>query len=92
MPIGNGVVDVDRAAILSTRRVGRRGDAGTADADADERIATDRLILEPLQLSHADEMVAVLADDRVYEFTGGDAPTFDVLVGRYRPGRADTRS
>lgn len=54
------------------------------EAGAGERIATDRLILEPLQLAHADEMVAVLADDRLYEYTGGDAPSLDVLADRYR--------
>ena len=64
------------------------------EAGAGERLTTDRLILEPLQLGHADEMVAVLADDRLYEYTGGDAPTLDVLADRYRhqiggPGRDD---
>ncbi|MEM8618938.1 MAG: GNAT family N-acetyltransferase [Actinomycetota bacterium] len=62
------------------------------EAGAGERLTTDRLVLEPLQLAHADEMVAVLADDRLYEYTGGSAPTLDALVDRYRhqirgPGR-----
>ena len=54
------------------------------EAGVGERLTTDRLILEPLQLAHADEMVAVLADARLYEYTGGDAPTLDVLADRYR--------
>ena len=57
---------------------------------------TDRLILEPLQLAHAEEMVVVLADDRLYGYTGGDAPTLEVLADRYRrqiqgSGRDDER-
>ena len=51
---------------------------------AGARITTDRLILEPLDLAHAGEMVAVLADDRLYASIGGDAPSLDVLADRYR--------
>lgn len=46
-------------------------------------IATDRLVLHPLTVEDADEMVDVLADPRLYEFTGGAAPTLDELRTRY---------
>jgi len=39
--------------------------------DSDPTILTDRLSLEPLKVSDAQEMVEVLADVRLYEFTGG---------------------
>jgi hypothetical protein len=35
---------------------------------------TERLTLEPLRPEHADEMVAVLGDPALYEFTGGTPP------------------
>ncbi len=35
-------------------------------------------------MSDTDEMLTVLADDVLYEFTGGEAPTRDVLERRYR--------
>jgi RimJ/RimL family protein N-acetyltransferase len=44
---------------------------------------TERLELWPLAMSDADEMVAVLADEALYEFTGGEAPTREVLQQRY---------
>jgi len=48
-----------------------------------EPIATERLILEPVGVAHADSMVAVLAEPSLYEFTGGLAPTLDTLRSRY---------
>lgn len=51
---------------------------------AAETMRTRRLVLEPLRIEHADEMVAVLADHGLYEFTGGEPPTAEVLVVRYR--------
>ena len=47
-------------------------------------IRTERLTLEPLRVDDAPEMVPVLGDASLYEFTGGDAPTPDALEGRYR--------
>lgn len=47
-------------------------------------IRTERLVLEPLQLEHAGEMVDVLADPALYEFTGGSAPSQEELRERYR--------
>ncbi|MEO7421695.1 MAG: GNAT family N-acetyltransferase [Ornithinibacter sp.] len=42
-----------------------------------------RLRLEPLQVAHAVEMVAVLGDPGLYRFTGGEPPTLDGLEERY---------
>lgn len=50
---------------------------------AGRTMETGRLILEPLVPDHAVEMVPVLADHRLYEFIGGQAPTLEVLSRRY---------
>ena len=47
-------------------------------------IRTDRLVLSPLVVADADEMVAVLGDERMYEFTGGSPPGLERLRERYR--------
>jgi hypothetical protein len=47
------------------------------------RIDTRRLILEPLQVAHADEMVFVLGDEALYEYTGGAPPALEELRVRY---------
>lgn len=47
-------------------------------------LTTERLILEPLRVEHAAEMVAVLADRALYEFTGGEPPSEADLTARYR--------
>ncbi len=57
---------------------------------------TLRLALEPLRPQHADEMVAVLADERLHDFTGGRAPLPLELAERYDrqnsgPGREGER-
>jgi RimJ/RimL family protein N-acetyltransferase len=59
-------------------------------------LATERLHLEPLRVSDAQEMVRVLADEPLYVFIGGTAPTLDELVARYErqvsgPGTADQK-
>ena len=48
-----------------------------------EQIETQRLILEPLRVDHAGDMVAVLADPAMYEFTGGAPPSEGELQARY---------
>jgi RimJ/RimL family protein N-acetyltransferase len=48
-----------------------------------EPIETSRLTLEPLSVEHAGEMLAVLADPRLYEYTGGGPLTLDQLRARY---------
>jgi RimJ/RimL family protein N-acetyltransferase len=47
------------------------------------RIETRRLILEPLGVAHAEEMLIVLGDAAFYEYTGGAAPTLTELRARY---------
>jgi RimJ/RimL family protein N-acetyltransferase len=47
------------------------------------RLTTDRLVLEPLAVEHAGEMVDVLADPSLYAVIGGGPPTLDELTERY---------
>jgi RimJ/RimL family protein N-acetyltransferase len=63
----------------------------TVDASA---IETERLTLTPLAVDDADAMAEVLADERLYEFTGGEPPDAQTLRARYSQmlagsGRAD---
>ena len=48
-----------------------------------ERLSTTRLLLDPLRPDHADEMVEVLVDPRLYAFTGGTPPDREALRARY---------
>lgn len=48
-----------------------------------EPIETARLTLEPLRIEHAEEMSAVLADRRLYEYIGGESPAVGELRARY---------
>ncbi|HEX6344069.1 GNAT family N-acetyltransferase [Umezawaea sp.] len=48
-----------------------------------EPITTQRLVLEPLRVEHAEEVAALLDDVRLHEFTGGEPPTPDQLRDRY---------
>jgi RimJ/RimL family protein N-acetyltransferase len=50
---------------------------------ANSTIATERLVLHPLRIEDASEMVEVLADPSLHEFTGGRPLTFDELRNRY---------
>jgi RimJ/RimL family protein N-acetyltransferase len=59
---------------------------------AAEPVPTPRLLLEPLAVRHAAQMVEVLAAPRLYRFTGGSPPTLPELTRRYErlvagPGR-----
>jgi RimJ/RimL family protein N-acetyltransferase len=47
-----------------------------------ETVLSERLRLEPISIDHAPEMVEVLADASIYEFTGGEAPTLEQLQRR----------
>ena len=49
-----------------------------------ERLVSARLALEPLRVSHADEMVSVLSHPRLYDWTGGSPPSHSELSARYR--------
>lgn len=48
-----------------------------------ETIKSKRLRLEPLSVDHAPEMLEVLADASLYEYTGGEAPSLEQLQRRY---------
>ena len=47
------------------------------------RIRSARLVLDPLKLDDAGEMVRVLADESLYHYTGGEPPSLDVLAVRF---------
>jgi RimJ/RimL family protein N-acetyltransferase len=49
-----------------------------------DAIVSDRLDLHPLTPADAADMVVVLADERLYTFTGGSPPQLDELRGRYQ--------
>jgi RimJ/RimL family protein N-acetyltransferase len=55
----------------------------SGEGPAGERILTARLELVPLTVDDADEMVEVLGDRRLHEFTGGHPATLDELRDRY---------
>jgi RimJ/RimL family protein N-acetyltransferase len=64
----------------------------TPAGPAAEPIPTPRLMLEPLAVRHAAQMVQVLAAPPLYRFTGGSPPTLPELTERYErlvagPGR-----
>jgi RimJ/RimL family protein N-acetyltransferase len=48
-----------------------------------ETISTARLLLTPLRPADADDMVDVLGDERLHEFTGGSPATLDDLRDRF---------
>ena len=49
-----------------------------------ETLRTGRLVLSPLAVEDADEMIVVLGDESMHEFTGGAPPTLEQLHERYR--------
>jgi RimJ/RimL family protein N-acetyltransferase len=48
-----------------------------------EPIETERLVLEPLAVHHAEEMVDVLGDPELHAFIGGEPATLPELRARY---------
>jgi RimJ/RimL family protein N-acetyltransferase len=48
-----------------------------------ELIETERLVLEPLRVDHAEEMAVILHDTSLHEFMGGEPDTVDQLRARY---------
>ncbi|WP_433473056.1 GNAT family N-acetyltransferase [Spirillospora sp. CA-142024] len=48
-----------------------------------ETIRTQRLVLEPLAVHHADEMAPVLDDTRLHRYIGGEPLSRDELRARY---------
>lgn len=60
-------------------------DAGAANAYEDDMLlVSERLTLAPLRPEDADELLAVLADERLYTFIGGQPPTLEELRDRCR--------
>jgi RimJ/RimL family protein N-acetyltransferase len=62
------------------------------DGLAEAAIGTERLVLRPLRAADADELVGVLGDPALHEFTGGRPDTLAELRRRYAamvagPGR-----
>lgn len=53
------------------------------DWPTSEIVTSKRLRLEPLAVEHATEMIEVLADPSLYEYTGGEAPSGEQLRRRY---------
>ena len=53
------------------------------DWPASEPIKSARLLLEPLSVEHALSMVEVLAGPSLYGYTGGNAPSLELLEDRY---------
>lgn len=61
---------------------------------ATAELRTERLVLTPLRVTDATEMVGVLADADLYRFTGANPPDLEELESRYRaqvigPARQD---
>lgn len=57
--------------------------ASIGDALYATTLTSDRLLLEPLRVDHAEVMTPVLSDPDMYVFTGGAPPTVDELRSRY---------
>lgn len=51
---------------------------------ATPQLQTARLVLSPLKPADAHEMIEVLAEPVLYEFTGGRPPSLEELEARYR--------
>jgi RimJ/RimL family protein N-acetyltransferase len=63
----------------------------TSQFPVDERIRTTRLVLVPVAADDTDEMAAILADERLHRFTGGEPGTVEGLrdtLGRLAEHRA----
>jgi RimJ/RimL family protein N-acetyltransferase len=61
---------------------------------ATAELHTERLVLTPLRVTDASEMVGVLADTDLYSFTGANPPDLEEVESRYRaqvigPARQD---
>ena len=52
--------------------------------DAEARLETERVRLEPLRASDADELFPLLDDPQLHTYTGGRPATRDELVSRFR--------
>jgi RimJ/RimL family protein N-acetyltransferase len=63
----------------------------TSQFPVDERIRTTRLVLVPVAADDTDEMAAILADERLYRFTGGEPGTVEGLRDTLWPARRAPR-
>jgi RimJ/RimL family protein N-acetyltransferase len=63
--------------------VGQASEPPTPDTALLLTLDAERLALEPLRVDHAEEMAPLLADARLYAFTGGRPPSLDDLRRRY---------
>jgi RimJ/RimL family protein N-acetyltransferase len=57
--------------------------SGVEDGPAAPVLRSERLLLEPLKVGHAEEMAPLLADPGLYAFTGASPVTLDELRRRY---------
>lgn len=48
------------------------------------QLATERLILEPLEIAHAEKLYVGLADPTLYRFVPGDPLSLDEVTERYQ--------
>jgi RimJ/RimL family protein N-acetyltransferase len=66
---------------------GRRGHAASHTVvmpwPAADTVVSPRLLLDPLTVDAADEMVSVLSDPELYKYTGGQPPTLEQLREEY---------
>lgn len=74
---------MDPGGMATADRASPAASHGGSDGPGADRIVTARLELAPLAVSDAEEMVAVLGDERLYAFTGGRPPTLAELRARY---------
>ena len=68
---------------FSTSSAGHRYSSAIATFDHSSPIETQRLELVALRVADAEEMVVVLADPALHEFTGGRPASLEELRGRY---------
>src|SRR6186997_2949455 len=68
---------------FSTSSARHRYSSSIAAFDHSSPIRTQRLELVALRMADAEEMVTVLADPALHEFTGGQPASLDELRGRY---------
>lgn len=69
MPGGGGTRQVGHTAVMPWPAV--------------DTVRSRRLLLDPLTVDAAEEMVSVLGDPELYEYTGGQAPTLEQLREQY---------
>jgi len=68
---------------FSTSSAGHRYSSAIATFDHSSPIETQRLELVALRVADAEEMVVVLADPALHQFTGGRPASLEELRGRY---------